>query len=126
MLKVTAEVGCTWAFFTVQVDDCRPEHGVTIRGLVLRYHLTDAETEQVRKLKFNDSVVLRSPFETPHQRFVRVVNELNPRINEAIRRIEHGGTLVYEPVSRTDPDVVLAECQNALVYARDQLLMRGL
>lgn len=55
------------------------------------------------------------------ERFLRVVGELMPRINEAIGRITSGQAAMRIPVDKTDPDIVLGECSNALAYARDHL-----
>lgn len=55
------------------------------------------------------------------ERFLRVVGELMPRINQAIGRITSGEAAMRIPVDKTDPDIVLGECSNALAYARDHL-----
>lgn len=61
------------------------------------------------------------PSPDKRERFLRVVGELMPRINEAIGRITSGEAAMRIPVDKTDPDIVLGECSNALAYARDHL-----
>jgi hypothetical protein len=64
-ITVTAELGSTFAYFTVHDTDSsgngRGETGATIRTLESKYGLTPTELEWVRRLRFNESMVIKRP-----------------------------------------------------------------
>jgi hypothetical protein len=51
----------------------------------------------------------------------RELEQLLMRIDKAIKRITNGEGLMRVPADQTDPDLVLADCRNALVAADQEL-----
>ena len=79
-ISVTAELSGTFARFTVRelTTDVLLDQGVTKRGLVTRFGLTDAQAEQCMKLHFNETIAFRDGGRRPSLREIVMAHCKDP------------------------------------------------